>query len=909
MGQIPETRDRSQLKYWGFLSYSHRDKRIVRKLQRILESFQIPKEHVGKPCPARNGTIPQRLRPFFRDEDELPTSSNLQEPIQAALHDSKSLIVICSPRSADSDYVDAEVKFYKQLSWDERVIPVIIEGRPNVSRSAQKNDPGECFCLTLRYQPAPDGTWSYEEDYRVEPLGAPIENTSIEQEAVRVIASITGLPFGELWKRFERDRKRRKMYWLTGIIFVLAIISSLSYSAVRSRIEASYQKIRADQESVSRRAAQYKGLISLSEKEYARGEYKAARQILVSCTPELREWEWYFLNHMYNPATQVLEFSEVQLETVDLSSDGKFVAAGTGDGRIVIWDRQTATVAHVLEHTKVPESIRKWGDVGEITCSRFSPDSSKLITLSAEGRLVIWDTASFKVEKVLTGEQSNAICWLPDSSTIVRLTEAGLCVWDLETNAIKKSMEGDVQGISSLDLSANGRLLSIADMTSHVRIWDIQTGRLVRDLNHNSGGVVSVAMQPSGEYVAGGTEQGTILIWRIEDGAETSRLKGHASYVNSLDWQTFKPGFERSEQRLTSCGEDETVRIWDPMNETLLNTLRGHEQPVKDVVWSISGDFAVSSSGDGTVRIWNPDTAGEVSTFPGRFIELKSMIATNDSLTASVKIPFPSRPNRPVGNIQLSRWDLGSHSDPCTYGDPRTGHAISLAQRESDLVGFYEDGRIHIWNASTSVERVSDETMPGKPIGLAVSPDGDQLATCNREGSIWIWDTDTLQISARWKPIMGQITGMISQGSQLVTATSEGRLQFWNWKRGQMTAEIKAHEGAVLDLCGGAEGEIICSSGTDGQLILISANDHQIEKQFSLWTGPAYSLAMHPAGKRLAAGHADGSISLWDLQGTLQLLLRAHRENVRHLQFTPAGMGLFSASEDGIIRLWRAPKH
>ena len=908
MGQIPETRDRSQLRYWGFLSYSHRDKRIVRKLQRILESFQIPKEHIGKPCPASNGTIPQRLRPFFRDEDELPTSSNLQEPIQAALRDSKSLVVVCSLHSAASLYVDAEVLFYKQLSQDERLSCVIIEGKPNVSPSANTTDAEECFCPSLRYQLASDGTLS---DFKAEPLGAAIENTSIEQEAVRVIASITGLPFGELWKRFERDRKRRKMYWLTGIFFVLAIISSLSYSAVRSRIEASYQKIRADQESVSRRAAQYKGLISLSEKEYARGEYKAARQILVSCTPELREWEWYFLNHMYNPAMQVLEFPEVRLETVDLSSDGKFVAAGTGDGRIVIWDRQTATVVHVLEHTKVPERIRKWGDVGGITCLRFSPDSSKLLTISAEGRLIIWDTTSFKVEKVLTDEQSNAICWLPDSTTIVRLAGAGLCVWDLETNALKKSMEGDIQGISSLDLSANGRLLAIADMTSHVGIWDTQTGRLVRDLNHNSGGVVSVAVQPSGEYVAGGTEQGAILIWRIEDGAEISRLKGHASYVNSLDWQTIKLGFERSEQRLVSCGEDETVRIWEPMNETLLNTLRGHEQPVKDVVWSISGDFAVSSSGDGTVRIWNPDTAGEVSTLPGRFIELKSMIATNDSLTASVKNPFPSRPNRPVGNIQLSRWDLGSHSEPRTYGDPRAGHAISLIQRESDLVGvgFYEDGRIHIWNTSTSVERVSDETMPGKPIGLAVSPDGDQLATCNREGSIWIWDIDTLQISARWKPVMGQITGMISQGTQLVTATSEGRLQFWNWKNGQLTAEIEAHEGAVLDLCGWAEGKIICSSGTDGQLILISTNDHQIQKQFSLWTGPAYSLAMHPAGKRFAAGHADGSISLWDLQGTLQLLLRAHSENVRHLQFTPAGMELFSASEDGIIRLWRAPKH
>lgn len=55
--------------YWAFISYSHRDARIASKLLRSLEAYPLPKQLVG--TSTRMGPVPPRLKPIFRDRDEL----------------------------------------------------------------------------------------------------------------------------------------------------------------------------------------------------------------------------------------------------------------------------------------------------------------------------------------------------------------------------------------------------------------------------------------------------------------------------------------------------------------------------------------------------------------------------------------------------------------------------------------------------------------------------------------------------------------------------------------------------------------------------------------------------------------------------------------------------------------------
>src|SRR5262245_5367924 len=129
-------------KYWAFISYSHRDKAWADWLHKSLETFAVPSRLIGRD--SRDGKVPQRLFPIFRDREELPTSGDLGGNISEALAASRYLVVICSPAAAASRWVDEEIRAFKALGKSNRVLCLIVDGEPNAS-----DKPGtaaaECF--------------------------------------------------------------------------------------------------------------------------------------------------------------------------------------------------------------------------------------------------------------------------------------------------------------------------------------------------------------------------------------------------------------------------------------------------------------------------------------------------------------------------------------------------------------------------------------------------------------------------------------------------------------------------------------------------------------------------------------------------------------------------------------------
>jgi eukaryotic-like serine/threonine-protein kinase len=124
-------------KYKAFISYSHQDKKWGDWLHKKLETYRVSKGLIGKQTGV--GVVPKRLFPIFRDREELPTSSKLGEVIAQALQESSHLVIICSPRSAKSQWVNEEIKYFKRLGKAERILCLIVDGEPY---GADKTDLG-----------------------------------------------------------------------------------------------------------------------------------------------------------------------------------------------------------------------------------------------------------------------------------------------------------------------------------------------------------------------------------------------------------------------------------------------------------------------------------------------------------------------------------------------------------------------------------------------------------------------------------------------------------------------------------------------------------------------------------------------------------------------------------------------
>lgn len=108
----------------AFISYSHHDAKVADWLQTRLEHYHLPN---NMPNPVN----PQShyLRPIFRDRTDL-TTGVLSEIIDRNLENSKFLILICSRRSARSEWVSKEVQYFIEHGRINHIIPLVIDGIP-----------------------------------------------------------------------------------------------------------------------------------------------------------------------------------------------------------------------------------------------------------------------------------------------------------------------------------------------------------------------------------------------------------------------------------------------------------------------------------------------------------------------------------------------------------------------------------------------------------------------------------------------------------------------------------------------------------------------------------------------------------------------------------------------------------
>ncbi|WP_166430559.1 toll/interleukin-1 receptor domain-containing protein [Polymorphobacter arshaanensis] len=226
-------------RYAAFLSYSHSDKRAAARLHDFLESYRIPRDLVGRET--ARGIVPERLRPIFRDREDLAAADDLSREIDTALGESRALIVLCSPHAAVSRWTNIEIERFRQLHGDTGIFAAIIAGEPFASdHPARAAD--ECFPPALRQRPTPDGP------VRAEPVGADLRREADGEHAgrLKLVAGMLGVPLDELVHRDARRRHRRTLALVVALLVGLALTSALALFALQARNEAVRQRAEAE---------------------------------------------------------------------------------------------------------------------------------------------------------------------------------------------------------------------------------------------------------------------------------------------------------------------------------------------------------------------------------------------------------------------------------------------------------------------------------------------------------------------------------------------------------------------------------------------------------------------------------------------------------------------------------------
>ena len=204
-------------KYYAFISYSHKDKKTAQRLHKRLRSYHLPSKLIQS-----HPELPKKLGDVFLDEANLVAKDgSLTESLRKYLDESNYLILICSPDSAKSPYVNDEVEYFMKTGRRNHIVPLIARGIP-----CSKDPNAECFVPAILDLPR-----------ELEPLGIDMKTYGERDSFLRVIATTLGLDLDNFISIEERERNIKLMIFSSiAAVLVLGVCVLSWYSIFNKRL-------------------------------------------------------------------------------------------------------------------------------------------------------------------------------------------------------------------------------------------------------------------------------------------------------------------------------------------------------------------------------------------------------------------------------------------------------------------------------------------------------------------------------------------------------------------------------------------------------------------------------------------------------------------------------------------------
>lgn len=213
----------------------------------------------------------------------------------------------------------------------------------------------------------------------------------------------------------------------------------------------------------------------------------------------------YIWNLSVGNCTQVLEGHSKVVSSLAYSNNSEYLTSGSGDHSLKIWDLSTSRCIHTLRGHREPLEFEPRFD--RCLHLAYSPDNTKIAS-GHFNELKIWN--NIKYIPNLTNLISNTGIKIVSIQNII----AGY-VQDQEW-VVDKELIGHDKDIHSLIYSPNGKYLASSSLDKTIKIWDINTGNCLITINCDDWG--PIAYLKDSNFIISAYHNGNIKIWSIDTG-------------------------------------------------------------------------------------------------------------------------------------------------------------------------------------------------------------------------------------------------------------------------------------------------------------------------------------------------------------------------------------------------------
>ncbi|MBP5383883.1 MAG: toll/interleukin-1 receptor domain-containing protein [Lachnospiraceae bacterium] len=916
------------MKYDAFISYRHAelDMEIAKKVHSGLETYKIPGA-------VRHKTGKKKMGRVFRDQEELPIGSDLDDNISLALKESEYLIVICSPRTPESYWVCKEIESFIELHDRNHILAVLIEGEPDESVPPQllKDDAGN----------------------PVEPLAADVRgetkkerNRKFKTEILRLAAPIIGCTYDDLKQRHrERIIKR-----------TIAIVSTVA--AVLASAGAAFGIYNANVAARMKALADEKAALADEKAALADEKTKLAEEISIQYEGKQENQSRFFAQEAMTLLQSGNREDAILVAMEGLPSEGNdrpYVADAEYALSRAVYAYDCAkemTFDRILQHKLAIKDLRT------------TEDRKKVITVDNGNRVYVWNVEDWSllvsIEPTLNEFNSfeNVYSADADDTGIYTTTDHELIKYDYQGNEIYRQKYEDF--VKGCDLcGSTGKLALILQGT--FLVLDPSDGSVLETFESICG--YSFMMDGGysdehGLYVIShfdmGMDAGHISVYDIKTGDMKDIRLSEGYYLNScvtpngniavISCNSFEPGDEITHVVAELFSRDGN-RLW-----------------AKDVPAHITGSMTFKAlvksrkytADDGEhpeVVLTLEDEAFTLNEEDGSMVSSLTLPGDATALSVTVDGPY-GRVGYRQGNFDLIDFTEGRIYSQHTFV---TGESIKtwVVLKEQLAYVSYQSGEVHVvsWHSAPDIEDYVTFEEPMIPEAVssdgnvyAIRPDSDYehyifmnadgTETCRYDGDAFVkglrlagpkaylWDSDKLTVvditTGSRERIVPSDYGFSEYsveyyvnrtGSGCVFYTSQD-LMIFDPEKKEVINEYESGN-AIGSLLLSDDGKRVYIANEDGSLYAVDTSDlkrHDFKDERVRAIAAGYYkafMALSPDGKYLAVCCADGMMRLIDTD-SFETVSSAALESYLHsyISFTDDGTHVVVQGDDYRIRVY-----
>jgi WD40 repeat protein/serine/threonine protein kinase len=699
---------------------------------------------------------------------------------------------------------------------------------------------------------------------------------------------ITARPVGNYERVKKWVRRRPAVAALGAVSLVLLLALAIGSPIAAFRIASAKNELHR---------TLYASEMNIAYQTWQSGDTDRARTFLERQRPrpgeaDLRGWEWRYLwgQSKVKELKRMTTASPYGFWSCAFSPNGQFVAGGTVDGQVVLWDPRTGQTV---------EELGQPGPLNAVDSLAFTRDGSSLFqSLRYSCEVAVWDLPAHQT-RLRFGPRipffGLRLALSPDEALVatthgpdyIPTGPGDLRLWDARSGR-ELARTPPQSSLVRVAFSPDGKHLATGGARGHTKVWSVPDLREVAVLPHDDQRIVfALAFSPDGRLVTG-TSDGLLRIWEWESQRLLAIWQGHPFSCDAATWSP-------DGKLLATGGRDEIVRLWNPTNQMEVAVLKGHAGRVSGLAFSPDGQLLVSASEDKTLRSWQ--LAGQRPDLPRRW--RGSPVHSELAVSPDSRWIALHNENGAVELLSLPGLDsVVTLAGSRPAFSPNSRWLVTVMTNQLHLFSV-PDGR---WQRSFEAHE--------EPEGnLAFAPDSVRFAMATTSGRILIWSVTNSAPLLRVEAT-NRLEGLFfaAEARELVALhATDGLLEWFDTPTGKRTRALVTGKGSVTSVALSPDGKWVLIGETAPRLRLVELESGRV-KLLPSDMGSAVSVAWSADGQTIAAGTFEGFIKLWNARTLREVaLLRGHISLVTALEFNRDGRYLVSGSFDNTWRLWSAP--